>query len=588
MRGASTRVRGWMTGVNTRLRWWPWLLAALAVALALPALATGRQLDDDLLFETLRAAPDAAAAINGLFVLMDGDAATARAHMASGLFPWWTLPEAQVAFWRPAAALTHWLDFQLWPAQPALMHAHSLLYFGLLVAAAARLYQMLYAHHAGPAWIAGLAALLYAVDDAHGFGAAWLANRNGLLAALAAVLALNAHLRWRRDGWRPGAWLAPLGLALALLSNEGAVAVLGYWAAYALCLDQGAWRTRLAALLPALAVTALWRAAYTAQGYGVGGTTYVDPFREPLAFAQALAAHAPALLLGQWFFPPAEVTPFLSAAGQATLWGMALLVLGGITAWLWPVVRRSATARFWAGGMLLSVALPAGGALPANRLLFLAGLGAMGLLAEGLAAPHSAQLWRRRVRGAMIGVHLLIVPLLLLFTASSPALLGGLAAASASLPNEAALAQQTVIVVHAPSFAHAGYVSLLRGQQGLIAPARVRGLATGLGAVTVTRTSASTLTITPADGFITGFDGVLRGPAHPLALGALVGLGDMQVEVLALTAGGRPATAAFHFAAPLEAAAHRWVIWRAGVYVPWTPPALGQTLTLPGSLGAAP
>ncbi len=573
----------WMTGKH-----WPWLMAALAVALTLPALAVGRQLDDDLLFESLRTAPNAGAAVNGLFVLMDGNAEHARAQMLSGAFPWWSLPEARVAFWRPAAALTHWLDFRLWPEQPALMHAHSLLAFGLLVAAAALLYQTLYTNQARPAWVAGLAALLYAVDDGHGFGAGWLANRNGGLAALWAVLALSAHVRWRRAGWRPGAWLGPALLLLAQLSNEGAAAALGYWVAYAVFIEQGAWRQRLAALLPALAVTAAWRVAYAAQGYGVWGATYVDPGREPLAFLQAALAHGPGLLLGQGLLPPAEVAPFLSAAAQSGLWVAAVVVLGVIAWWLRPVLQRSATARFWASGMLLSLLLPAGGALPANRLLFLAGLGGMGLLAEGLAAPRSPHVWRRGVRGALLVVHLVFAPLLLPVTAYSPALLGGLAAASASLPNVPALTTQTVIVVNAPSFAHAGYLSRLRTQQGLFAPARVRGLATGLVAVTITRTDDATLTITPADGFITGFDGVFRGPAHPLAAGAVVDLGDMQVTVLALTADGRPATAAFHFAAPLEDTALRWVTWQSGVYVPWTPPAVGQTVTLAGLWSNAP
>ena len=573
----------WFTG-----RRGPWLAALLAVTLALPALATGRQLDDDLLFATLRAAPDLPTALNGLFVLMDGDAAHAQAQIAAGFFPWWTLPTAQVAFWRPLAAATHWLDLRLWPAAPALMHAHSLLYFGLLVAAAAGLYRTTATGHMDVAPLAALAALLYAVDDAHGFGAAWLANRNGLLAALFVALALAAHLRWRRAHWRPGAWLSPALLALALLSNEGAAAGLGYWLAAALFLDTVRWRKRLLALLPALAVTALWRMAYAAQGFGQWGTTYVDPAREPLAFLRALTAHGPLLLLGQWLLPPAEVEPFLSAPAQTALWLCAVLVLGVLARWLWPVLARSATARFWGLGSLLAALLPAGGALPANRLLFLTGLGACGLLAAALTAPRSTHPWRRAGRGLLLVVHLGLAPLLLPLTAYSPALLGGLTPASRTLPNDPALAAQTVIVVSAPSFAHTTYLPLLREQQGLSVPARVRGLASGLDALTVTRPDAATLLLTPAQGFLTGFDGVFRGPAHPLPGGAVVDLGDMQVTVLALTPDGRPAVAAFHFTRPLEDPAYRWVTWAANGYAPWSPPAIGGSLTLPSPLAAAP
>ncbi|MCC6192685.1 MAG: hypothetical protein IT318_26990 [Anaerolineales bacterium] len=566
----------------------PWLAALLAVTLALPAVATGRQLDDDLLFTTLRAAPNAPAALNGLFVLMDGDAQQAEMQMARGFFPWWALPSAQVAFWRPVAALTHWLDLRLWPAAPALMHAHSLLYLGLLVAAAAALYRRVMAGWRGTAGSAALAALLYAVDDAHGFGAAWLANRNGLLAALGVVLALHAHLRWRRAGWQPGAWLSPTLLAFALLCNEGAAAALGYWLAEAAFLETGPWQRRALGLLPALAVSAFWRFAYAAQGYGQWGTNYVDPTREPLAFARALFAHGPGLLLGQWLLPPAEVAPFLSGAAQAGLWFFAVLVLFGLAVWLWPVVAHSATARFWGVGSLLAAALPAGGALPANRLLFIVGLGSFGLLGEALAAHPNTHAWRRAARGVMIGVHLIVAPLLLPLTAYSPAILGGLAQASARLPAGPALLEQSVIVVNAPSFAHATYLPLLREAHGLPVPARVRGLASGLGALTVTRPDATSLTLTPALGFLTGFDGVFRGPAHPLALGTVINLGDLQVTVLALTPNGRPATAAFHFARPLEDPAYRWVIWQAHDYAPWSPPAVGQAVTLPALLTGPP
>jgi len=49
------------------------------------------------------------------------------------------------------------------------------------------------------AWLAGLAALLYTIDDAHSMVAGWVANRNASLMLLFGVLALMAHVRWRRE-----------------------------------------------------------------------------------------------------------------------------------------------------------------------------------------------------------------------------------------------------------------------------------------------------------------------------------------------------------------------------------------------------
>jgi len=570
-------------------RWWPWALGLLALALTLPAVATGFQFDDYLLLAALRGPSGPAAlpaALNKPFVFMDGSLAHSAAQMASGVLPWWALPGGLVAFWRPLAALTHWIDFALWPASPALMHLHSLLWLGLLAAAAASLYRRISAGAAA----AGLAGLLYAVDHTHGFAASWLSNRNILIAALFGVLALAAHVRWRRDGWRAGALLSPLLLLAALLSAEAAVAILAYWVAYAVFLERGPWLRRLAALAPAGAVALGWRLVYRAMGYGLWGTSYIDPLREPLPFARAVLARGPLLLLGQWVLPPAEYINFFSLAAQQITWVAAMLLLA-LLAWvLWPVARRNATARFWGVGMLLAV-LPACAALPANRLLFFIGLGAMGLLAEFLIAglPPALRAWEAwansGVTGLLLAVHLIIAPVLLPVMAFSPRLLGGLEhgleGTIASLPDDPRLAQQTAVVVYAPNFADTGYIALLRLRLGLPAPARVRGLASGLGPVRVTRRDAHSLLVTTGGGYLNGYDTVFRGLDHPLALGQVVDLGDMTATTVSLTADGRPASVAFHFSVPLEDASLAWFRWSAGLYVPFTPPAVGVTVELP-------
>ena len=572
---------------NRRL---PWALGLAAAVLTLPALATGFQFDDYLLRAALRGADGPAAlpeALNTPFVFMDGNAAHSTVKMLSGVFPWWALPTAQVAFWRPVAALTHWVDFALWPNSPALMHLHSLLWLGLLAAAAAGLYRRI-GVGAGAA-TAGLAGVLYAVDQAHGFAASWLSNRNILIAALFGVLALGAHVRWRRDGWRPGALLSALLLLAALLSAEAAVAMLAYWLAYAVFVERGAWRQRAAGLAPAGAITLVWWLVYRAAGYGLWGTSYLDPFREPLAYARAVLARGPLLLLGQWLLLPTEATNFFDVSAMRLIWLAAVLFIG-LLAWvMWPVLRRSALARFWGAGMLLAL-VPACAALPANRLLFFVGLGAIGLLAEFISSGPAAGLSRwaawgnSGLTGLLLALHLIVAPLLLPVMAFSPSLLGGgahgLEEAIASLPADPRLAQQTAVVVYAPNFADTGYIRLLRLGLGLPAPARVRGLASGLGPVRVTRRDANSLVVTPGGGYLSGYDSVFRGADHALALGEVVGLGDMSATVLTLTADRRPASVAFRFNVPLEDASLRWFRWSGGLYVPFTPPAVGETVDL--------
>ncbi len=251
------------------------------------------------------------------------------------------------------------------------------------MAAAAALYRRIGASTAPAA--AGLAGLLYAVDHAHGFAASWLSNRNILLATLCGVLALGAHARWRREGWRAGALLAPLLLLLALLSAEAAVAVLAYWLTYTIFVERGRWLSRALSLVPAAGVTLAWRVVYRAGGYGAWGTSYLDPLREPLPFVRAVGQRAPLLLLGQWLLPPVEYITFFELNAARLAWIAAVLLMAGLVWVFWPLLRRSATARFWGGGMALAL-VPACATLPANRLLFFVGLGGMGLLAEFLTS----------------------------------------------------------------------------------------------------------------------------------------------------------------------------------------------------------
>ena len=75
---------------------------------------------------------------------------------------------------------THWLDYQLWPDAPWMMHAQSLVWLAGTVLIAGLLYRRI---EAVP-WVAGLAVLLYAVDDARAAPASWIANRNALVASV--------------------------------------------------------------------------------------------------------------------------------------------------------------------------------------------------------------------------------------------------------------------------------------------------------------------------------------------------------------------------------------------------------------------
>ncbi len=225
-------------------RYLPLAMAVLAIMLGVPALWYGWGTGDDVLHRTILLSSSLPEAIARLFVFLDPK--TNQALMNLGILPWWTLDTVQVSFWRPLAALSLWLDYQLWPDSAVLMHAHNILWYAGLCLVAALTYRRLM----GRDLAAGLAAFLFAVSVTHSGAIAALNARNVLQTAVFGCLTLCLHNRWRRTGWQVGAWLAPLGLTLSLLSAEAGVATAAYLLAYAVCLERGTWRQRLGSLVP--------------------------------------------------------------------------------------------------------------------------------------------------------------------------------------------------------------------------------------------------------------------------------------------------------------------------------------------------
>ena len=114
----------------------PVVLATAAALVMLPALTTGLVLDD--LAERAVALPPSrlpprmhetgnpadcgsfSTVLRDYFFNRDPkDMALARNY---GMLPWWAPADLRINLWRPATALTHWLDYQLFPDQPALTH----------------------------------------------------------------------------------------------------------------------------------------------------------------------------------------------------------------------------------------------------------------------------------------------------------------------------------------------------------------------------------------------------------------------------------------------------------------------------------
>jgi ABC-type uncharacterized transport system permease subunit len=565
------------------------VIIALGLALNGTALCLGLTADDHFHAVALRAdltSPGMERAPWDLFAFAK-DPSSNRALMEEGVFPWWTDPALVIAFLRPLSSLTLWLDYALWPHSPLLMHVHSLAWFALLLAVVWRVYRSLLPSRAS----AALALLLYALDDARSYPVAWIANRNALVALAPGFLAVYAHHRWRDEDKTGWGVIALIALAVGLSGGEPALPVCGYLASYALFLDRTSSRARLLSLLPYMALVIGWRVLYDRLGYGaLLSGIYLDPGREPLTFAAALAVRLPMLMLSQFALPMSdlwEAYPLLASWLQPAMFAFALLVLSAL-AWLfWPLLRADARARFWALGCVLS-AVPVCGTHPEDRVLTAASLGGAALVATFLSASAQADFARpaRFVATSglgLIAIHLVIAPLLL-----PPRILAIdamerlLLASDASIPRGASAARKTVVLLNPPLDLFAVYLPPFRLARGIGMPRSLRWLATGESALEIQRMDAQTLKITPDDGFLsTSSQRMFRRSERSFRRGERVVLSDVAFEVTELTRDGRPRTMVARFTAPLSDENFAFLRWDQRAYRPFVLPALGQTVHVP-------
>lgn len=558
-----------------------WIIA-VALLLASPALFSPLVIDDEIQQVMLR--PDRHYGgfedpSRSLFSFADGSATQRTALMEEGLLSWWTDPNFKLSFWRPLSAATHRLDFRLWVDNPVWIHAHSLLWFLLLLAMLSRLYKRFHEPK-----VAVMALALYAIDDARGFVLSLACNRNALIAAVFGVGVLIAHDRWRRDGWRPGAALAPLLLVAGLLAGESAMAVIAYLFAYALVIDTGALRARLTRLIPYAVVVVVWQLVYSHLGYGAEGSgVYVHPLSEPFRFLAKLLERAPVLAAAQFAAPPSDPWVALPPSVAAGVYVFVLFVLAVVGKLLWPLISQDKVARFWVFGALLSL-IPVSATFTMDRLLVFVGIGASGALAclfeqAVRNRPSGGRRWGVVI---LVTLHLVLAPLCLPARASVAVAMRALfAQADDSVPDDPSVVDKSLVVVVVPADGAVGYMTTSRAARGVPRPRSLRMLAQGYGAVHVTRLGERTLRLRPTGGFYQAKpEAMVRPPTTRSFVGETITLSNMTVTVTRVNEDGYAVEADFRFASALESPEWLWTRWHEGKLLPWTPPRLGASSTV--------
>ncbi|MCH9685382.1 MAG: hypothetical protein K0V04_28360 [Deltaproteobacteria bacterium] len=363
-------------------RFWIWTFAVLAIGLALraPSLPSGFGMDDFAQLAMLEGVYPAERGIWDLFSFSSGDPQEVHTLMSRGSLAWWSHPQLKLSALRPLSSLLMWLDVQMFGHQALWHHAHTLLWWALMLLSAALLLRRLL-----PARWAMLALLLYALDECHTYPIGWLANRNAIVSATFAFLALYAHVRHREDGWARGRWLSVLGLMLSLAGGEYGLCILPFFVLYELLAAPGDRKSRARALIPMFVLFGVYVAIHRALGFGsFASNVYVDPLREPLAWLGIAKLRVPILVADMFLAIPTGKLALYPKLMQAQAWlgPAAGILLAFIVPAMWR--RLDATGRkrlVWLLAAAVLGIVPVASSFVSARLLLIPAIGGHAVVA---------------------------------------------------------------------------------------------------------------------------------------------------------------------------------------------------------------
>jgi tetratricopeptide (TPR) repeat protein len=319
----------------------------------------------------------------------------------------WAFTTFHIASWHPLTWLSHMLDSQVFG-----LNAGGHLFVNALIHSANTVLLFLFLKRVtGATWRSAIVAALFALHPLHVESVAWAAERKDTLSTFFGLLCLLAYVRYveKPSGWRyafVAGWLALGLMAKAMLvSWPFLLLLLDYWPFRRLERQPPsgikgfakAWLPLLREKVPLFClVAASMVLTYIAQ-VRWGAVADLSDVSLPWRLAHSLVSYAKYLLLTFWpqglvvYYPS---SPHLAPAWQ---WGLALILLGTITA----VALRSARNRpylivgwLWFLGMLVPVIglVRAGDQAIADHFTYFPLVGLFIALVFGLA--DLARTWR--------------------------------------------------------------------------------------------------------------------------------------------------------------------------------------------------
>ena len=570
------------------------ILVALLLAVVLPAMSLdfGLVMDDHYLVSRLERPQEALLSDPDLYTFANGDPVEMGRAIAEGPLPWWTDPKLQLRFFRPLSSALLRLDHALFGGFVVGWHAHAILWNVLLVAAVGWTLRRVL-----PARVAAIAILLFAVEESRLLPVVWLANRHALVSSAIGACAVALHLAGRGGAGSGTRVLSVVALALAFAGGEMGLQAVAMLVAWEWLGADDARRTRAWALAPAIVVTAIWASIYAYGGYGARASDlYIDPLRQPVAFAAAVPERLLVLIASAVVGISADPAAFSAATG-VVLAGIGLL--GALGAGI--LLRRTSGGLLWVVVGSIAALVPATATAPSDRQVGLAAMGGVAVVASLL---HAALEARGSESGALEGpssqnrhtrraLRFLAPPIVLLHILLP-------IAAWIALPRFVFLPMAEAVAVAAASgdladcggrrlvLLSAGFGASVMGfdtraASGEPMPAAWWTISRAHHDLRVTRPSADVLEVAVLGGelFELPMDYLERSASSPLPIGSLYQLDGLEVKVLAAGPGGSPTRLSLRFDGSPDGDRYRIVAWRDGELRKVTLPAVGAAVVVP-------
>ncbi len=563
------------------LRWLGFALVLAAVFGAWEILFADFMADDLLQIGILEGVSPAAAWTGALdlYTISDGNPTHVRAMKDAGIFPWFVDPTFEMRFLRPLSSALLVVDHALFGLRPAGYRLHGVLWSLVLVTAVGLMLRRALSGRVGT-----IALFVFVLSGIHATFC-WTAARHIVIAAALGFAGLAAHLRWREDGWFPGAVLSVVALVLSLAASEVGVAVAIYLLAYEGVGSLGAPASRLRAAVPALAALGAYVFTWQLLGHGVSANSgYLDPVRDTAGFLRELPGRLAVLTGGVvmdggadlWVLRPG-LRPALVAAGAVATLGFAGLLCA---AWGEATAGERRALR-WLGVAAVVSAVPFTGTPIGSRCLlvpFVGGAALVGVVVNcwWTTWRHRCGLRYRALGAASVALAILHLGLGPIARLTIPVLLKRtLAERVAAVVRDtevdpATLPTQTAVVLVAPDFVVGLHSTPYRLLHRLPIPAAWRVLSWAPGTHRFVRAGADTLEMQVEGGEIA---------SATLVPDTVITLRGMEVTVLAADERGS-SRVRIQFDRSLDEPSLVLLAWSNGRLRRIAPPPLGETIVV--------